>query len=413
MNPASRMRTAVLLTAAALAGALLAGSATASAAGGVTLVSVSSAGAQSATSVFETGLDGTGRYVSFTSAGDDLVRGDSGGRTDVFVRDTVAGTTERVSVSSQERQGNGLSSSGFLSDGGEVVTFGSSSSNLVPGDTNQQDDVFVRDRVRGTTERVSVTSGRAQAVGGSTALDISGDGRFVLFGTLAALVPDDTNSVSDDYVHDRATGRTERVSLVGSGGQRELPAGRATLSRDGRYVAFLGASRSGDQVYLRDRLRRTTTLVSRRSDGGLSVGTASSPAVSADGRTVAFVSTARDLVAGDTNGAADVFVRDLDAGALRRVGSGGGVTDISGNGRYVLSRSDPGSDDLLRYDLRTGAAQPLVVTVDGSRPDGSSGVYGAHTLSDGGSRAAFASDAANLVPRDTNGFRQDAFLRQF
>ena len=180
-----------------------------------------------------------------------------------------AATTERVSVSSSGEQGNSQSYSygaDSLSADGRYVSFGSSASNLVAGDTNGTDDVFVHDRVTGTTERVNVSSSGEQGSSYSSAAygggSLSADGRYVAFGSSASnLVAGDTNGDEDFFVHDRVTGTTERVSVSSSGEQ-------------GNSDSHYGGS------------------------------------LSADGRYVSFSSYASNLVAGDTNGADDVFVRD-------------------------------------------------------------------------------------------------------
>ncbi len=134
----------------------------------------------------------------------------------MFVRDLVAGTTRRVSVSSAGAQANGESVVGSISGDGRLVAFRSVASNLVAGDTNRSSDVFVRDLAAGTTRRVSVSSAGVQANGDSTAPSISADGRFVVFMSRASnLVVGDTNGFEDVFVRDLVTGTTERISAAG------------------------------------------------------------------------------------------------------------------------------------------------------------------------------------------------------
>lgn len=148
-----------------------------------------------------------------------------------------------------------------MSGDGRFVAFQSSAATLVPGDTNNTDDVFVHDRVTGANERVSVAGDGAQSDGYSGGPAISADGRYVGFPSGATnLVPGDTNTVWDVFVHDRNIGATERVSVSADGTEANQTSG-------------------------------------------------STPALSADGRKVAFVSSASNLVPGDTNGQSDVFVR--------------------------------------------------------------------------------------------------------
>ena len=126
-------------------------------------------------------ISADGRFVAFSSDATNLVPGDTNGTADVFVRDRQTGTTRRVSVGSGGAQGNGLSVDPAISADGRFVAFASDATNLVPGDTNGADDVFVRDRQTGTTRRVSVGSGGAQGDRVSFDPAISADGRFVAF----------------------------------------------------------------------------------------------------------------------------------------------------------------------------------------------------------------------------------------
>jgi Tol biopolymer transport system component len=213
-------------------------------------------------------ISADGRFVAFTSFATNLVPGDTNRRDDVFVRDRLTGTTELVSVDSAGNQGNRDSGSPAISADGRFVAFHSVATNLVPGDTGNMTDVFVRDRLTGTTQRVSVDSAGTEGNGASVEPAISGDGRFVAFYSFATnLVPGDTNGDGDVFVHDRQTGTTERVSVDSAGNQ-------------------------GSAI----------------SDGFRKV------SISADGRVVAFVSVATNLVPGDTNGGSDAFVHDRQTG---------------------------------------------------------------------------------------------------
>src|SRR5213592_2389253 len=152
--------------------------------------------------------------------------------------------TERVSVRSNGQQGDGISgraSAPAVSATGVVVAFDSAATNLVGGDTNGALDVFVRDRASGRTERVSVSSKGKQGDSGSAGPMVNGDGRFVSFSSGASnLVVDDTNGRSDIFVHDRLTGDTTRVSIRADGAQGDANSiGTAAISADGRFVAFV------------------------------------------------------------------------------------------------------------------------------------------------------------------------------
>src|SRR5436190_3414638 len=161
------------------------GAAAQAAPGFTELDSMSSTGVQGNQDSELPAVSGDGRYVAFASLSDNLVPGDSNGAVDVFVRDRLTGTTERVSVSSTGVQGNAgsglLNGMGgpSLSADGRYVAFDSQASNLVKGDTNNAIDVFVRDRLTGTTERDSVASDGAQGSGEEAT--ISDDGNRVAF----------------------------------------------------------------------------------------------------------------------------------------------------------------------------------------------------------------------------------------
>ena len=187
-----------------------------------------------------------GRFVVFHSAATNLVGGDTNGVLDVFVHDRQTGATERVSVDSGGHEANGNSGlfAMAVSSDGRFVVFPSAATNLVGGDTNGSHDVFVRDRQSGTTERVSVDSGANEANAGNFDPYISADGRYVSFVSSATnLVAGDTNGVDDAFVHDRQTGVTERVSVDSGGNEangQTLPI--APISADGRYVTFVSSA---------------------------------------------------------------------------------------------------------------------------------------------------------------------------
>jgi Tol biopolymer transport system component len=321
-------------------------------------------------------ISGDGRYVAFTSSFRPfIVPEDDSGIGDVFVRDLTAATVERVSVDSDGVAGNDFSG-GFvtLSHDGRFVAFASVADNLVTGDGNGARDVFVHDRDTGTTERVSVSSAQDEGNGGSNLLSLSDDGRFVSFTSDATnLVNGDMNSLRDVFLRDRETGTTERVSISSAGVQGDAPSGATDLfggtargntaggvSADGRFVVFIsdattlvaGDTNGASDVFLRDRATQTTEVVSVSSAGTLGNAGSFDPAMSADGRIVVFASGASNLVPGDTNSITDVFARDRSTGATTRVsvfpdGSqipndlrGASGAGVSADGRFVSFASD-------------------------------------------------------------------------
>src|SRR5688572_23582965 len=186
-------------------------------------------------------ISADGQRIAFQSLASDLVAGDTNGVSDVFLRDMPGGAIARCSVSSAGLQGDQPSIAPAISGDGRFVAFQSNSTNLVAGDTNQASDVFVHDRATGSTRRVSVDAALAQGNGSSGGACLSADGRFVAFRSLADnLVPGDTNGSYDVFVVELASGQISRVSVSSAGAQATpgLGSDRASLSADGRLVAF-------------------------------------------------------------------------------------------------------------------------------------------------------------------------------
>ena len=286
-------------------------------------VSVSSSEAQSEgdPGEWEDGLETTpvisadGRYVAFATDAFNLVPGDTNFYTDVFVRDREAGTTERVSISSSGRQGNGDSEGPAISGHGRYVAFSSTSTTLTPGGRDVG-GVFVRDRTTKTLRRVSVNDHGVAGNGFSTGAAISAHGGTVAFQSAATnLVAGDTNSLRDVFVRDLKTGTTQRISVASDGSQSNGDNTDPIISGGGRYVAFtstasnLGPGGGLPTAYIRDRWTGTTSLVSVGDTGEATDVLIGSISISKDGHHVAFASSATDLVPQDSNGYPDVFVR--------------------------------------------------------------------------------------------------------
>jgi Tol biopolymer transport system component len=261
-------------------------------------------------------ISGDGRYVAFHKIHPTTIYHH---RTDVFVHDRPSGSTTEVDVTPNGTQTLGLySSDPSASYDGSLIAFASTGADLIAGDTNASYDIFVRDMLAGSTERVSVDSSGVQGDGDSTTPSISSDGRFVAFTSVATnLVPGDVNAHADVFVHDRHTGVTVLASVDTSGVQANADCLDPSISSDGRFVAFhstatnlvAGDTNNADDVFVRDLLLGTTERASAGT-GGQANGASDKPAISADGRFVSFRSFASDLVSGDTNGTFDVFERD-------------------------------------------------------------------------------------------------------
>ncbi len=402
--------------------------------GATVRASVATGGAQGNGRSFVPAISADGRFAAFYSDASNLAAGDTNGARDVFVHDRQTGETTRVSIDSSGVEANGDSFAPAISGDGRFVVFSSAASNLVSGDTNGADDVFVRDRQATTTTRVSLAPGGAEGNGGSSAPSISSDGRYVAFLSDASnLVPDDTNANRDVFVFDRQTATTTRASVDSAGAQANLDSSTPELSGNGRFVAFatfadnlvpLDGNESSD-VFVRDLQAGTTTRVSEYQGGFESDFDSLRPSLSADGRFVAFDSDASNLAWGDTNDAFDVFVKDRQTDILTRVsvddagaqGEGPSIRpSLSADGRFVAFYSEApnlvpgdtnGAADVIVHDRRSGATKRISVAGGGVESNGDS-VRPA--ISSDGRLVVFESDASNLVAGDSNRFT-DVFLR--
>ncbi len=333
------------------------------------------------------GVSADGRFVVFVSAAGNLVTNDANGVFDVFVRDRQLSQTILVSVNyAGTGSGNGPSQSPTISANGRYVTFESSASDLVTNDANNAADVFVRDLVANTTTLVSQTAGGSSGNQASTAPTLTPDGRFVLFCSQASdLVSGDSNLSADLFVRDMVLGTNVMV---------------------------------------------TRSYLKTTSHAGLSVTWDSNRLISDDGRWVAFQSTATNLIQGDPNGVADVFVRDrlYDSNVLASVntaGTGFGNASaqnasLDASGRYVafqsastnLNAKDLSANlDVYRRDLV--AHTTVLASANTNGTNSASGSSGNPVLSRSGNALLFLSTANDLVAGDTNTSGADLFLRDF
>jgi hypothetical protein len=326
-------------------------------------------------------IDGTsasisadGRFVAFQDA-TAWSPADTNGNWDVFVRDRLLGTTEYVSLTPSGNPTNNGAGMPSISGDGRYVAFESYSDDLVAGDTNNRTDIFVRDRSLGVTTRVSVDNAGGEANSDSFDAQISGDGRYVSFASGATnLVAGDTNGALDAFVHDMTTMATERISLNSSGQQ---------------------------------------------ADAGLLSTERPLTSINSDGRFVAFVSGSSNLDPRATSGnVAHIYVRDrltsttelIDVNGSGTIGETSSVTpDISGDGRYLafagssanLAPGDSGYDyDVFVRDRQSGTTVAASVDSAGNYGNG----YSQHpAISGDGQIVSFFSAATNLVSGDTNG----------
>ena len=287
---------------------------------------------QDRTARLEPCISGNGRFVAFHSQSNPYSsqppsvnppQDDHNAAFDIYVYDLQGKTTERVSRDSSGNEGNGDSFSASLSDDGNLVAFYSYSNNLVLNDTNDCEDVFVKNRSTGAVTRASVSSDGKEGNDDSYEPCISGNGRYVAFRSRASnLVPGDTNKAWDIFVHDLQTGKTECVSRASDGTAANADSYRPSISDDGRFVTFrsnasnlvAGDTNNRWDIFVHDRLTGITTRVNLNSSGGQANIHSYAPAISGDAHFVAFESDATNLVTGDTNAARDIFVTETVPG---------------------------------------------------------------------------------------------------
>lgn len=344
-------------------------------------------------------LSNDGRYVAFTSYATNLVDNDNNAQRDIFVHDRQSGATERVSIGAGG-EANGASWQPAISGDGRYVVFTSDADNLVPNDDNGNADIFLYDRERRTTELLSRSTTGEQSNAGSYNPSISADGRYVAFASQADnLVAADGNNTYDIFIHDRDTKTTDRLSVHSDGteanGMSDLP----RLSADGRQVTFYSFATnlvSADtnnafDIFWHNRDTGETRRASTAGDGTQGNGHSFFHALSPDGRYVTYMSLASNLVAGDNNAAADVFITDLQTGATRlvSVSAGGGpvnnAVDSATFDRYI--------DEVLKGELHAPRGpENYSPTADFLHP----------AIANNGSSVVFDSSATNLTEGDTN-----------
>ena len=358
-------------------------------------------------------LSATGRFVAFQSQGV-FVAGDGNTDSDIFLRDRREGETERISVDSQEIEVDSASGSASVSDDGRFVTFFSNGAFTI-GDAGGDNDIFLRDTKAGTTSRMSVKSNGNEVNVSTTSHEISGNGRVVMFGSTGAFTPGDGGTDGDVFVHDRTTDRTKMVSVKSNGNDVAGGANIGSISTDGRFVCFESYSQftgadddDALDVYVHDRQTGHTRLASVRSNGNDLGADAEYAKISGNGRDVVFSSYGK-YAKPDDNDDEDIFVHDRKTGKTKLISlkSNGEQVDenssseaISASGRFIAFSSgaaytggdDGGDIDGFVRDLQTGKTRRVSVLSNGDEVPGASIVRLA--LSANGRFAAFQADDA-------------------
>lgn len=388
-----------------------------------------------------------GRYTIFWSDSSIVVGGDTNATGDIFLFDRVSNNTKRVNVGTNGIQANNSTlNTADISDNGDSIVFASNANNLVPNDTNNQTDVFLHNPFNNTTFRV-IPDSRNGPQGNAASFNpvISPDGRFVAFRSYATNFLNagvDTNNQPDIILFDRIVNPTSQFDRINEGTVNGNPSqanaedafSTFALSNEALYAVFDSVASnmvSGDSngrydIFLRNRVSRTTSRVSVGPGGVQGNGNSVRPTISHDGRWVAFESDASNLIAGDSNGKADIFLWDRNnPTTLERISvNSNGVQanghsrtpKINSTGRFVTFWSDAtnlvdgdtnNQPDIFVHDRVTGITTRVNITRSEQEANNFSQQFA--DISSDGSYVAFESGASNFVPNDTNN-SNDIFL---
>ena len=385
--------------------------------GAIQRVSTDQAGAQADGPSFSFVFSPDGSKLAFTSAADNLVPGDTNGAYDVFIKDLATGAIQRVSTDGLGLQVHGDSSGPSFSPDGTRLVFSSWAPDLTPGDANQTADVFIKDLLTGTVTRVSTDGQGNPADGFSSQASFTADGSHVVFQSDATnLVPGDNNFQSDVFVKDLATGAVTLASTSWTGVQGGDFSGTPSASPTQPEVLFGSVDNltldNAFGFYVKDLQTGGISLVSTGPDGvPMNITVGGDGSFSPDGTKVAFASQYDNF---DTNGGLiqDVFVKDLATGALQRVStdSQGGAADnysewvhTSADGNFAVFASV--ADNLVAGD--TNGTEDIFLKVlngndtftGGAGNDFIDGKAGDDTAVYSGDRTAYAisTDRAGLT----------------
>jgi len=383
-------------------------------------------------------ISDAGRWVVFESVGYTLVENDTNGKSDIFLRDRELQTTVRISQGMNGEEANGDSFSPRITGDGRYIVFSSDASNLVEGDVKNAEDVFVYDTTNKQTEMISIAENGEYFNRSSMFPDISADGRYIIFQTLATnWGNNDSNNSWDALLYDRETKKIINTNVSSEGAQGHSDATSPRISADGLFVCFTSLAFNlvvGDtneyDIFLYDVLNEETSRVSVASDGSQTTGFVDSEGIevkgdshscslSADGRYIAFQSPANNLVQDDFNEMNDVFVHDSVLQTTERVslsstneeGNGHtGVSSISSNGRFIAFQSgstnfgDNNKQNKNQFikDRELGDLKLVNYATDGTTRISDDSFYMKSNISGNGQHIAFQSSQSNLTLGDTN-----------
>jgi len=303
-----------------------------------------------------------GNLIAFQTNASNLAPNDNNELFDIYQRNRAAGTTVRVSVAMGNGDTNGSSFVRNGSPDGRFIVYYSTADNIVPNDTNNVRDIFIRDMVAGTTERCSIRTDGGQTNDISEAPDVSADGRYVAFASLASnLVPNDLNGVWDVFLRDRVLGTTERISVRTDGVEGNGYSRHPSISDDGRWITFHSLATNflrGDlnnwrDTFLHDMITGETTYVSAGPDG---IGDKPSldALISGNGQWIVFDSVASNLVPNDLNDNRDIIRAERFGQQLTLSGPVPG--EVNGVNRWQVTGLGAGAGVLLVFDFNGGVS---------------------------------------------------------
>lgn len=395
-------------------------------------VSLDAGGAEANNASQNASFSPDGTTILFESLASNLVPGDSNGQWDIFTRNLGTGVTQRVSTDATGGQINGASNDAHFDGTGTRIVFDSTAADLVAGaNPNGQREIVVKDLGNGAVTLVSASSSGVAGNGASLNAAFSPDGHSVAFESFATnLIGTDSNSARDIFVKNLDTGQIVRASVDAAGDEPNGQSADVAWSPDGTKLVFEsnasnlipGDTNAAYDVFVKDLVSGAITRVSTAADGTQANGYSFHAHFTADGHGVIFESLATNLLPGTPAGVREVYLKNLDTGAVSLLSAdssgtagtnqsyaptqAGALTafesnaDLSGGGtpgrRDVYVRDAYGAD--VRVSLGQGGA---VANADVFHPQ----------IAPDGSAVLYQSAANNLITGDANS-KTDIFLAQ-
>ncbi|TAE80801.1 MAG: hypothetical protein EAZ74_05990 [Alphaproteobacteria bacterium] len=368
-----------------------------------------------------------GTKIVFHSSATNFIENDANGWRDVFVKDSVTGEITSISTNSTGEQGNLWSYDGRFSPDGTKIVFHSGANNLIENDINAWNAIFIKDLLTNEVMRVDVSALGEPLDGSSYNARFSPDGTKIIFESSASnLVEGDTNGWDDLFIKDLLTNELTRVSVNALGEEGNGWFYNGSFSPDGTKIIFeswadnlIAEDSNGEEdIFMKDLLTGEITRLSTNFFGEEGTLRSHNPQFSPDGTQVLFTSWADNLVENDTNNLPDIFVKDIISGEVLRVNTNAmgeqldgwsfGTANFSPDGTQVVFESlsstlveddTNGWYDIFVKDLRTGEVSIVSRTPTDEQANGWSRNP---SFSPDGMSIVFESQANNLVENDSN-----------